>query len=106
MAGERPPDAEQPLEGGSVHLHAEVSGEARVYQAGRDQHLHYQDGVREAHRVESATVVEECPYPGLAAFSAEEARWFFGRDGLTARLVGWLADRLAGGGALVVVAPS
>ena len=47
-----------------------------------------------------------CPYPGLAAFEPEQAHWFFGRDRLTAELTARLAGRLAGGGPLVVVAPS
>lgn len=48
-----------------------------------------------------------CPYPGLAAFRAQEARWFFGRDQATSDLLSQLDDLLAGGGQpLVVVAPS
>jgi WD40 repeat protein len=47
-----------------------------------------------------------CPYPGLVAYKPEQARWFFGRDRLTADLTARLAGRLAGGGPLVVVAPS
>ncbi|MFI0447464.1 helix-turn-helix domain-containing protein [Actinomadura sp. 6N118] len=43
----------------------------------------------------------ECPYPGLAAFQEQDARWFFGRDDLVARL----ADRLRreGGDGLTAV---
>jgi WD40 repeat protein/transcriptional regulator with XRE-family HTH domain len=47
-----------------------------------------------------------CPYPGLAAFGPQEARWFFGREQVTADLVARLDERLAGGGLLAVVAPS
>ena len=48
-----------------------------------------------------------CPYPGLAAFRAQEGRWFFGRDQATSDLLSQLDDLLAGGGQpLVVVAPS
>jgi Caspase domain len=47
-----------------------------------------------------------CPYPGLMAYKPEQAPWFFGRDRLTADLTARLAGRLAGGGPLVVVAPS
>lgn len=51
--------------------------------------------------------IDVCPYPGLAAFRAQEARWFFGRDQATSDLLSQLDDRLAGGGPpLVVVAPS
>jgi WD40 repeat protein/transcriptional regulator with XRE-family HTH domain len=49
---------------------------------------------------------EVCPYPGLAAFGPDQARWFFGRDQVTAHLISQLDDRLAGGGLLAVVAPS
>ncbi len=47
-----------------------------------------------------------CPYPGLAAFGPDQARWFFGRDQVTAQLISQLDDRLVGGGLLAVVAPS
>jgi WD40 repeat protein/transcriptional regulator with XRE-family HTH domain len=47
-----------------------------------------------------------CPYPGLAAFGPQEARWFFGREQVTADLVARLDERLDGGGLLAVVAPS
>ncbi|MFC0436998.1 helix-turn-helix domain-containing protein [Kutzneria buriramensis] len=33
-----------------------------------------------------------CPYPGLAAFGPEDARWFFGRARSTAALVGRVAE--------------
>jgi len=48
----------------------------------------------------------ECPYPGLLAFGRGEARWFFGREQLTAQLVKRLDQRLSTGGVQVVVAPS
>ncbi len=104
------PSGEQPLEsptrppaGESVRLDARASGEARINQAGRDLHLHYPDGVR---RVESDAAVQECPYPGLASFGLEQAKWFFGRDELTAELIARLDARLRAGGVQVVVAPS
>jgi hypothetical protein len=50
--------------------------------------------------------VRECPYPGVASFGREQARWFFGRDELTAELVARLDERLRTGGMQVVVAPS
>lgn len=53
-----------------------------------------------------STGTDVCPYPGLAAFDPEQVHWFFGRDQVTADLVAGLDDRLAGGGPLVVVAPS
>ncbi len=48
----------------------------------------------------------ECPYPGLAAFTTEQSRWFFGREALTADVVERAADCLDEGHQLVVVAPS
>jgi WD40 repeat protein len=107
------PADRQPLRGEGIRLEAQASDRARIYQARRDLylserdlHLHYEDGVRTAHRVHSAAVSQECPYPGLAAFSAEQTQWFFGRDALVAKLLVRLDACLAVGGALVVVAPS
>ncbi|MBV9728842.1 MAG: hypothetical protein JO309_05440, partial [Pseudonocardiales bacterium] len=106
-SGEQSPEQRTPPPAGnSVHLEAHASGRARINQAARDLHLHYQDGVRGARRVESGTQAEECPYPGLASFGREQARWFFGRDQLTAELTARLDARLATGGIQVVVAPS
>ncbi|MDA3646549.1 hypothetical protein LZ318_25425 [Saccharopolyspora indica] len=92
-----------------VHQEATASGEARIYQAAGSQyfehHEHYEHGVR---RAEPATAAETCPYPtDMAAFRAEDAEWFFGRDRLTAQLVERVDHRVrAGGGPLIVVAPS
>jgi WD40 repeat protein len=47
-----------------------------------------------------------CPYPGLAAFEPDQAKWFFGRELLTDDLTSRLTGRLAEGGPLAVVAPS
>ncbi|WP_330349118.1 NACHT and WD repeat domain-containing protein [Streptomyces sp. NBC_00582] len=106
-AGRLPPHREK------VRLEAHASDRARIYQARRDLylserdlHLHYEDGVRSARRVHTAEISQECPYPGLAAFSTEQAQWFFGRDRLVAKLLVRLDACLAVGGALVVVAPS
>ncbi|WP_187280596.1 PD40 domain-containing protein [Microbispora sp. CSR-4] len=92
--------------GEGVHLEAYASGEARVHQAGRDQHFHYGDGLRERQRTEAGRVTLECPYPGLAAFGREQARWFFGRDALVAELIARLDERLHAGGVQVVVGQS
>ena len=97
---------ETPAAAEGIHLEAQASGDATVYQAARDQHLHFRDGVHAARRAEGPSGTDECPYPGLAAFGAAQARWFFGRDELTADLAGRLNDCLAEGGPLMVVAPS
>jgi WD40 repeat protein len=46
-----------------------------------------------------------CPYPGLAAFDVDDARFFFGRDALVEELLEALAER-SRGGPVVVVGPS
>lgn len=43
-----------------------------------------------------------CPYPGLAPFGPGEVQWFFGRERLTAQLVGRLTEK----GPLIVVGAS
>lgn len=48
----------------------------------------------------------ECPYPGLEAFDAHSARWFFGRERAVDNLVRRLSRRLEGAGPLVVVGAS
>lgn len=47
----------------------------------------------------------ECPYRGLAAFTAQDAHRFFGRERATAALVDRLFERV-GNGPLLLVAPS
>ncbi|MGW1555829.1 nSTAND1 domain-containing NTPase [Streptomyces sp. NPDC002144] len=46
-----------------------------------------------------------CPYRGLAAFTPQEAAWFFGRERATAALVERVFQRV-GAGPLLLVAPS
>ncbi|MFE3252867.1 NACHT and WD repeat domain-containing protein [Streptomyces sp. NPDC059209] len=101
--------------GSGPRLRAEASGDARIFQAARDQvvaeqgdvHLHYLDGVRETRRVSAETSAPpDCPYPGLAAFRQDDARWFFGRDSLIADVLTALDERRGAGGPLVIVAPS
>lgn len=46
------------------------------------------------------------PYKGLDSYQPEDADWFFGRDDLTARIVGAVRDRTPAGGQVVVVGPS
>ncbi|GIH51657.1 WD40 repeat [Microbispora rosea] len=99
---EQPPDPQH----AGPHFQAEASGESKVYQAGRDQHFYYQDGVRQRRRAHPGQASDRCPYPGLAAFGPEQARWFFGRDRLLAELTARLDERARSGGPLMVVAPS
>ncbi|MGH3836234.1 MAG: caspase, EACC1-associated type, partial [Pseudonocardiaceae bacterium] len=47
-----------------------------------------------------------CPYRGLKAYDVADARYFFGREALTAELVTRLAEQRDGAGMLVVVGPS
>ncbi|WP_409490864.1 WD40 repeat domain-containing protein [Amycolatopsis sp. cmx-11-12] len=97
-------DEDTPVEG--IHLEAHASGDGHIHQAGRDQHVHYTDGVRGRRRTMPGRAGRECPYPGLAAFGREQAEWFFGRDDLVAELITRLDRRLATGGLQMVVAPS
>ncbi len=46
------------------------------------------------------------PYPGLAPFRQEDARWFFGRDASTTKLMAHLSDAMRTGGPVVVIGPS
>jgi hypothetical protein len=94
-------------EADEVHLTVSASGQAQVTAAGRDVHVHYGDPGAAARRAISAGAGDvECPYPGLASFDATQARWFFGRDAVTARASALAADRLRDGGPMVVVGPS
>ncbi|MFE7113910.1 hypothetical protein ACFU99_00575 [Streptomyces sp. NPDC057654] len=108
-SGERPHDEEGP------HLHAHASQQARIYQAvgdqyitvtERDLHLHFVDGVRGARRAVPSVGAHVCPYPGLVAFGAEQADWFFGRGQLVAALLDRLDRQTREGGPQILVAPS
>ncbi len=88
-----------------IRQHAVASGSGSIIQSGRDTHYYLGDGVRRRRQTDGP-VVEECPYPGLAAFTADQAPWFFGRDRLIAEVISRLDGRRCGGGPLVVVAPS
>ncbi|MEU7041755.1 WD40 repeat domain-containing protein [Streptomyces varsoviensis] len=120
-----PPDEEDPPEGQDrgrnegrdqgPYLRARASERSRIYQAvgdqyitvtERDLHLHFVDGVRGARRAVPATGGDVCPYPGLVAFGAEQADWFFGRDQLVADLLDRLDRQSREGGSRILVAPS
>lgn len=61
--------------------------------------------LRMARESEAAPPEGGCPYRGLSAFTARDARWFFGRERATAELVERVFERI-GRGPLMVVAPS
>ncbi|MEV0259876.1 WD40 repeat domain-containing protein [Streptomyces sp. NPDC050617] len=111
-SGERRDEEDAP-EG--PYLHASASQQARIYQAvgdqyitvtERDLHLHFVDGVRGARRAVPAVGAHICPYPGLEAFGAEQADWFFGRGQLVAGLLDRLDRQTHEGGPQILVAPS
>ncbi|MFI1935162.1 hypothetical protein [Streptomyces sp. NPDC020330] len=111
--GTEPPDpADNPAPGApraggdGIHIQAYARDQADINVAGRDQHFHYSDGVRKRRRAEAGSPVPDCPYPGLAAFGHEHARWFFGRDALVAELTDRLDRRRVSGRLQAVVAPS
>jgi hypothetical protein len=89
-----------------VRLEARVVGDARVYQAGRDLHIRHGSYVPAARRVAGSDAATECPYPGLAAFGPEDARWFFGRDAVLAELTSLLSAQSLSQGPVVLVASS
>ncbi|MFD6284739.1 hypothetical protein [Streptomyces sp. NPDC060205] len=90
---------------GPAHFHAQAAGQGRVYQAGRDQHVHYGQGTRTRTYSEGSEDAK-CPYPGLASFGRDQARWFRGREALTSDLVDTLDRRLRTGGVQIVIGPS
>jgi energy-coupling factor transporter ATP-binding protein EcfA2 len=47
-----------------------------------------------------------CPYPGLAPFRPEEARWFFGRDQIVQAICERLDAKMREGGSLLVIGTS
>jgi WD40 repeat protein len=104
MTGGKDGDASQADQG--VSLEAHVSGNARAYQAGRDLHIRYEADGLATRKVRVADVVEECPYPGLAAFGPDDAPWFFGRDALLAELTDILSEQPPGQGPVMLVACS
>lgn len=55
---------------------------------------------------ETTGVADISPYPGLASFQPEDARWFRGREEQVAQLLGRLAEQLVGGPPLVVTGVS
>ncbi|MFC9298896.1 helix-turn-helix domain-containing protein [Streptomyces sp. NPDC057011] len=61
--------------------------------------------LRMAQETEVPPLDGTCPYRGLSAFTAQDARWFFGRERATAELVERVFER-TGRGPLMVVAPS
>ncbi|MGF1425272.1 hypothetical protein [Kitasatospora sp. LaBMicrA B282] len=97
-----------------VRLEAYASGSGTIYMAAGDQyvaardlHVHYGDGVHRVRRVEAGSdSSDECPYPGMTAFGAEQAQWFFGREQTLTRLTSRLDQCLQEGGAVAVVAAS
>lgn len=102
-----PDDPGSPTSGeptGTTHVHqsAEVSGHGTVYQAGRD--MTFVVGEHDIRR--AATGDDRCAYPGMAAFTTAQSRWFHGRQALVNRMLDKLADLARTGGLLMVVAPS
>ena len=97
--------AEPEDKAGVIRQEAAAYGQAIVNQVGRDQHIRFSLGTRRV--IPGSDGADAgCPYPGLASFTGGQAQWFFGRDRLTATLVGRLDDCLVDGGPVMVVAAS
>ncbi|WP_405685127.1 hypothetical protein OG204_12185 [Streptomyces sp. NBC_01387] len=103
----QPPELPAPAD--AVQQHATASGDSQIVQAGRDAYVVFTSGFvasgelpgQEARQAVPAEG-ELCPYPGLASFGVEQARWFFGREALIGELLGQLVE----GSPLAVVGPS
>ncbi|MGW3181587.1 caspase, EACC1-associated type [Kitasatospora sp. NPDC001119] len=54
----------------------------------------------------AAPELDTCPYRGLAPFGSQDARFFFGREQLTAELVARVSAKLSLDGPIVLVGPS
>jgi WD40 repeat protein len=54
----------------------------------------------------AASPDDECPYPGLAPFQSDQARWFSGRQRAVAEICQRMDGLLAAAGPLVVTGPS
>ena len=59
--GEQPPEVPpRPVEQ-AVRFEAHAAGQARISQAGRDVHLHYQDGIQGQRRAQPGAGPAQCP---------------------------------------------
>ncbi|MFI9325175.1 hypothetical protein ACIGXI_36105 [Kitasatospora aureofaciens] len=107
-------DPEETADGAAnMELHAWATERATVYQSAGNMvvvqggvHEYYYPGGEESVRTVSPSTGEECPYPGLRAFSRNEADWFFGRERLVHQVLEQLELCLADHSPLAVVAPS
>lgn len=115
-AGEHGPQAqeseqshepEQPAEKPpAIYQSAHLSGDgSHVTQVAGDA-LILDSGVVAQRIAIANTSAGVCPYPGLSAFTPQQALWFFGRERVTADLFGLVTRRVREGGLAVVVAPS
>ncbi len=98
---------------GNVELHAWAAQRGTVYQSAGSMlvvhggvHEHYHPRGEESVRTVSPSIGEDSPYPGLRAFSGNEADWFFGREALVHRVLERLESCLTDRSPLAVVAPS
>jgi hypothetical protein len=82
--------------GAGVHQTASAAESAVVIQVGGN--LYLSDEALSALWTPQAAVEGECPYPGLDAFGPGQAKWFFGRESVTADLLRHLDEMSLGGG--------
>ncbi|MFJ5043701.1 NACHT and WD repeat domain-containing protein [Streptomyces sp. NPDC088719] len=86
-------------------LEASVTDGGSVYQAGRDLFIRHGDEGRRTVPGPGADRVQ-CPYPGLAPFSAEHRQWFHGRERMVHLVCERMDARMREGGPLVLIGPS
>ncbi|MCX5215976.1 hypothetical protein OG689_43340 [Kitasatospora sp. NBC_00240] len=103
--GPTPPPSDEVEPWQPRHIEAHVThGDAIL--AGRDVNIRYEDGTRRTLPGPGADDDPPCPYPGLKSFTAQHARWFYGRDRMVAAVCARLADQVDDGGLLCVIGAS
>ncbi|MEU7330805.1 nSTAND1 domain-containing NTPase [Streptomyces parvus] len=100
-----PPPPARPPRWQPRNQQGSVTGGGSLYQAGRDLHVRHGDEGRRTVPGPGADRVQ-CPYPGLAPFSAEHRQWFHGRERMVHLVCERMDARMREGGPLVLIGPS
>jgi WD40 repeat protein len=78
----------------------------RVVAAQEDRDVSLPDGAPRSAGGQPAVSPTAPPYPGMQPFKSRDAKWFFGREELTAHLAGRLAEQIGARAPLFVLGPS